>query len=427
MSSEQSTPTWTARLWGALTSIRLTIFLLLTLACLSILGTVKYDRIYYTVWFLAPLSFFALNLTACLVRGLPQALARVRQPFTPEAARALPERGRFTLAGGPEVLDRVAEILRQEVGRPARQTTGGQELFFRERGRYRPLGPYVVHLALLFILAGGLIGKYLGVEGRVTLMPKETVGTFTSPEGERPLSFSLTLDRFQVLYYQDGSTPREFRSDLTFTGEDGKTERVICRVNDPVTFGGWTFYQSSYGQIVRLQVTQGETAQAVDAPLGRVVNLPGGKARLKVLEYRENLVMPMGGKAQALGPAVKLAFQPEGEHARAVWVLKNYPEFAASQSAPYRFTLAGEPVGFYSVLQVKRDPGVIWVYAGFLLLLPGFYLAFFRPPQRWAVVLEPRAKGGYAGRLLGASPRNRDVFEAHKESLLARLGKGGSA
>jgi len=427
VSADQLHPAWLGRLWGFLTSVRLTIFLLLALSWLSILGTIRYDGIYYTVWFLAPLALFALNLSACLVKGLPQAVARVRRPLTLADALALPERGKFTVSGAGNPETRVAAAMRAELGRGLRQERGGEELvFFLERGRWRPLGPYLVHLSLLFILAGGLIGKYLGLEGRVSLMPGEMVRAMHTPAGENPLPFQLRLERFQVWYYADG-TPREFRSDLTFTGEDGRTEQVVCRVNEPVTFGGLTFYQSSYGQIVPLRVTLGQDAQEVEAPLGRVMSVLGGKGKIKVLAYEPNLVMPMGGKPQALGPAVRLAYLREGEHARAVWVLKNFPQVSARQSEPYLFEFLDKSLGYFSVLQVKWDPGVWWVYVGFLLLLPGFFLAFARPPQRWAVVLAPRPGGGWQGRLLGAAPRAREAFQARQERLLSRLTAGGGA
>jgi hypothetical protein len=74
------------------------------------------------------------------------------------------------------------------------------------------------------------------------------------------------------------------------------------------------------------------------------------------------------------------------------------------------------PFSYYSVFQVKHDPGVGWVYAGFLLFLPGLYLAFFRPVERWALVVAKR-QGKWQGRLLGASPRHREEFAARQERL----------
>jgi cytochrome c biogenesis protein len=106
-------------------------------------------------------------------------------------------------------------------------------------------------------------------------------------------------------------------------------------------------------------------------------------------------------------------------------VLKNRPELADRQPGPHRFFLKGS--NFFSVLQVKRDPGVWWVYAGFLLLLPGFYLAFLRPAERWALVLRRNQQGTWQGRLLGAAPRAREAFQERLERLQEILQKGGTA
>ena len=191
-------------LWGSLTSIRLTVFLLLILAAVAVLGTLvpqdqpldqyleRYGeglggvlygwglaRIYYSPWFLAPVGLLALNIFACLVHGLPQAIRRSLKPFTPEAALALPERGQFSWPAGGDPDARIRALLRDELGGGVRQETlPDREIYLVQRGRLRPLGPYLVHLAILLILAGGLIGKFWGLEGTLTLDQGESAQTF---------------------------------------------------------------------------------------------------------------------------------------------------------------------------------------------------------------------------------------------------------
>jgi cytochrome c biogenesis protein len=282
----------------------------------------------------------------------------------------------------------------------------------------------VVHLALLVILIGALLGRFFGVEGRLTLLEGETAGNFTAEGKEIPLGFQARLDRFQVFYYPDG-TPREFRSDLTLAKPGGTPENAVCRVNEPVTFGDYTFYQSSYGTVPRLEIKQGDNSQVIEAPVGQTVQIPGGQARFRVLEYQADLVMPGENQDKHLGPAARLAFWEEGTHPRLIVVLQNRPELADKQPGPYRFFL--KSAKSFSVLQVKRDPGVWWVYAGFLLLLPGFYLAFLRPAERWALALRRNPKGAWEARLLGAAPRARETFQERLQRLQETLKKGGAA
>jgi len=62
-----------------------------------------------------------------------------------------------------------------------------------------------------------------------------------------PLGFDLTLDEFQVGYYPGGSHPRSFESRITITDPaTGKSLSRVISMNNPVTFKGYSFYQSSY-------------------------------------------------------------------------------------------------------------------------------------------------------------------------------------
>jgi cytochrome c biogenesis protein len=411
------------RVWKPLTSLRLTLTLLIILAVVSLVGTVRI-QVFDTVWFLVPLGFFVLNLTACLIRGLPQAVRRSRQGLTPLAALELPERARFIWPQNRDPHPQVEGALRRELGTRPRSVEGEQTVYFWERGRYRPLGPYVVHLALLVILTGALLGKFLGLRGELTLVEGETAQSFISEEKERPLAFQARLDRFQVFYYPNG-TPREFRSDLTFTKPGKAPEQEVCRVNDPVTFGGFTFYQSSYGNTVSLEIKDGENSRIVEARVGQMMNLSGDQARFRVLEYRPDLVMPRGGEDKHLGPAVRLAYWKGGGHPQIIVALQDHPALADKQPGPHRFYLQGSKP--FSVLQVKRDPGVWWVYTGFLLLLPGFFLAFLRPAERWALILRRNQRGDWEARLLGAAPRARETFQDRLKRLQELLNKGGKA
>ncbi len=441
------------RLWGYLTSLRLTVVLLLALAVVATLGTVipqgepvarylasfgphlgaflvraGFNRIYDSPWLYVPVALLSLNLLACVIRGLPEALRRVARPFTLEEALKLPTRGRFVLPAKAEPDAALLPVLRQELG-PARKIEAeGQVVFLGESGRFRPLGPYVIHLSLFLILIGGLVGKFWGVEGRLPILTGETASEFLLARGggQAPLGFAVRLDRFTVDYYPGAGMPSEFRSDLTFFKDGKEVEKAACRVNFPVTFGGLTLYQSSYGSQltgpVRLKVCRGQECHSLEAGQRRGQTIPGGQAQFMVIKVEGNL--------QGMGPAVQVAYREGSGHPQIFWVPVGHPELADRehspfyQAGPHRFTVEDLPLKFYSVFQVRRDPGVWWVYAGFLLCLPGFFLAFLRPSQRFAVVLGRKSSGAWEGRILGSSPRAREAFQERVERLLARLSQG---
>jgi cytochrome c biogenesis protein len=424
MSSATSSFRLSSWLWGQLTSIRLTVFLLLILAVVAVVGTLGFPGLYYSPWFIAPLGLLALNLLACLVEGLPRAVKKAARPFNGEMALSMPERGRFTWPAETAAPALVTKALHRELGKPRHRIIGEKQVFFYGRGRLRPLGPYCVHLALVLILAGGVVGKFWGIEGRILLQPGVDGNSIELEQPGRtlPLGFLVRLEKFQVRYYEGSSgTPQEFRSDLTFLQDGAPVLHAICRVNEPATFGGYTFYQSSFGVVpsgpIQLEVTRRDQRQTLELPWRRWVQLPGSEIQVMAVQVEGNL--------QGYGPAVRLAYRAGPGHPQFSWLLQKHPE-KAGPLGPFRLALAPLKLEYYSVLQVKHDPGVWWVYGGFLLLLPGLYLAFFRPTQRWAVVLQKGKKGRWEGVLLGASPRSRETFSAHTDRLRERLQRGGA-
>ncbi len=184
-----------------------------------------FTNVYFSPWFLAPISLLALNILACMVHGLPQAVKRGLQPLTGETALTLPRTGPGHLAGGRRSPSpRSRPPCSRELGHCRRETFQDQEVYLLERGRFRPLGPYLIHVALLLILAGGLIGKFWGVDGQLSIDQGEVASAFqVGPRTEKPLNFQVRLDNFQVSYYEPGGSPKEFRSDLTFLKMAGRS------------------------------------------------------------------------------------------------------------------------------------------------------------------------------------------------------------
>ncbi|MFP3868588.1 MAG: cytochrome c biogenesis protein ResB [Desulfobacteraceae bacterium] len=432
-----------------MTSIRLALVLLLLLAGASLIGTLlpqgeeyayyvnrfgsqaaaliwwlNLARVYQSPWFLALLGLLLANLIACSCHRWPDALRRLNQPLALEKYQALPERGQVRWGikdQDPQM--QLETYLQQVLGRTQIQAEGHTFWYLSFRGRRGYLGPYLIHLSIVLIILGGLIGMIWGFQGHVVIPEGEAVNRIEMDghHDSRQLDFSLRLDRFQIISYPDG-TPREYRSELSFISEDRQVFQGICRVNDPLSYNGLRFYQASYQTVpagpIRLNVCHGNLCSQIEVPWRTKVDLPGGEASLIVLRIEPNF--------QGLGPALLLGYKNGPGHPAIFWVAKNFPEGAQSQPGPHRFTLAELGTRYASGLMVKRDPGVWWAYAGFILLLPGFWLAFFTPRQRWAIALKPDAQDGWLIQVHGSGARNKEAFQRRLNRLLTRLEKGAS-
>ena len=189
----------------ALSSLRLTIGLLIVLAVVSIFGTVipqnaapeEYLRVYkfatYRIlhilglldmyrswWFVLLLSLLCLNLIACSVgrfrltlRLLSQSRERLEEPDW----KSLSPKKSLPLKGLPVVwVSSVRDGLARRFRAPKVLEEDGTGHFFAEKGKLSRFGVYFVHVGVLVILGGALIGFFYGFRGNINLVEGETAG-----------------------------------------------------------------------------------------------------------------------------------------------------------------------------------------------------------------------------------------------------------
>jgi len=110
----------------------------------------------------------------------------------------------------------------------------------RELGKKsgRRHGPDILHVGLMLLALGGVWSFSGHRQGAVTLAPCDGVNL---PDGS-----VMILDAFRFERYPDGR-PRDWVSVVSITKE-GEPVRsgVELRVNDPLRYGGLTYYQASY-------------------------------------------------------------------------------------------------------------------------------------------------------------------------------------
>ncbi|WP_449243756.1 cytochrome c biogenesis protein ResB [Desulfobacca acetoxidans] len=434
-----------SRLWDGLTSIRLALLSLLLLAVVAIIGTLLpqgqswefYQErfgnllgelfwrlglfdVYRSPLFLMIIGLFMVNLTACSLKRLPEALRVFQRRPELEVYKILPPRLQFTLPVHDKATsERMDKALRSILGCALEVQDQRTAWRLYQRGRWGRLGPYLIHLSIMVIVGGGVIGGIWGYQGRMDLLEGQSANTLALSDSDRsrPLDFTVRLDRFQVDFYPNGS-PREFRSDLTFRKSGQENHSAVCRVNHPVAFDGLSFYQSSYEALPRAAVKLGVQVAGrhlvLEAPLRRRLPLPDGRGMVMVLRLEPDL----GG----MGPALQLAYRSDAAgHPRIVWVLADRSQKQLPQPGPHIFSVEEVEITYRSGLLVKYDPGVWLVYLGFLLILPGCWLALFTPRQRWAVALAPQKSGELTITIHGVGDRHKYAFQRRLARLEAKL------
>jgi cytochrome c biogenesis protein len=433
----------TFSIWSIFSSVRLTVLLLMVLAVASVIGTLIPQQegafdIYHTLWFRIIIGLLALNLIICSINRLPGALKVFRTVSRPDRSKPfedLPPQRQFSVRGTFEDLrDPVAEFMKGSYKRVQTKDTVNESYYYGEKGRYSVFGAYLVHLSIIVILIGGIVGSLLGFEAFVNILEGDTVDTVAlrKDRAPKPLGFGVRCEKFTVDFYDNG-TPREYRSELSFLSDGKVAKEGSLLVNHPMTFRGITFYQSSYGTIpggrVRLKVSRGgdhpeNTTQEVE--FRKPVPLPGDGGQFLVADIREDFMR--------MGPAVLILIRhPEGHETR-FWVFQHqekiseqfpgifqkYPKLNPSTYRPYTFFLDHIHSRFYTGLQVNRDPGVPLVWLGCFMLVLGFFVTFFTSHRRFWVRVS-RDKERIRVSVAGRANRNPVGLDRELDRLTLKL------
>ena len=247
-------------------SVKLTIVLLLSLALTSIIGTVipqnespdaylhaygafRYQLLstlgildmYHSWWFQGLLLLLTINIVVCSIERLSGSwkLIFTRSPkVRPERFTSRSDARTLTDKRNAEELVAVYEPIVARRYRYCKVTRSNEgAVIYGEKGRLSRLGVYIVHLSVILLLIGGLVGSFFGFAGYVNIAEGEATDTIRIRNTGQihRLDFQIRCDDFNLTLYDTGA-PKEYRSALTLLegGQVVKQKDII--VNDPLRY-----------------------------------------------------------------------------------------------------------------------------------------------------------------------------------------------
>ena len=433
--------------WDFFCSLKLTISLLISLALTSIIGTILpqgpippeyvaktsamklqiygnlgFFDMYHSWWFITLLYIFSLNLVCCSIKRLPHVFKFISEPMLvlgDSMRNSFSQKSEITFPASPEkAKEKLAEFLGKEFTAPVITEHSGDFHLFSQKSAWSRLGVYVVHFSILVIFVGAIIGSLFGYKGFTNIEEGSAVNAIQGQQGNViPLGFAVFLEKFDLTLYNTGA-PKEFRSTLTIL-ENGQPvpgySKVKVIVNEPLTYKGITFYQSSYGQanegsehFFSVVPRSGGPADKLAIREGAVTTLKDGTA-FKLLETTQDVRQVMPGFS---GPAARIEVTFKGKPAQTFIVFKNNPEMNALRGDELSFNYEGTNARMYTGLQVAKDPGVWVVWLGCALMCGGLYIAFFMSHKRiWVIVSKGHA------RMYGNASKNHAAFSMQFDDL----------
>ncbi|MBN2179155.1 MAG: cytochrome c biogenesis protein ResB [Deltaproteobacteria bacterium] len=427
-------------------SLKLTIFLFLFLAATSILGTLipqglnpeQYQELYnprlfsifdffnafdmyHSWWFTLLLVLLSVNVVFCTFPRIPRIWRltfRGKKIIDDSIFASSPIRKTIALQKNtPGIEQQSADIIKALVATPVKEEKDGRIYLFAEKGRYSRLGIILVHLSIIFILAGGLIGTIWGFNGQMLIVEGEQsdIVTLFSDAGTKKLDFSVRCSDFAIDFYETGM-PKEYRSDVTII--EGEKERISgsIRVNHPLKYGGMKFCQATYGiaGVKNLQIFAKNTTTKDEIILHlnmmKKVSLPESDTFFAIAKFSPDY--------EGRGPAV-LGVVIESDRPHDIfWIFGDNGKTDNQKAGNFTFTLKDFEKIYYTGIQVSRDPGVLLVWFGFVTILAGFILSIFLTHRKMWIRISENQNGGEI-KIAATTSGDRKDFEKNLERLLA--------
>jgi cytochrome c biogenesis protein len=319
----------------------------------------------------------------------------------------------ITAATPPDdLIASITAALKKKRYRVFTERVGDQTHLYADKNSLGQLGTYPFHLAMIIILAGGIVGAQWGFREL----------QFIVPEGGRTevghgTGLSIELVQFVDTYAQTG-VPEDYRSDLVIykNGEPVKSGSIT--VNHPISYENATVYQSSFGQAIQVRVSDRDgnviLEDALPMMFQSLLNPDAPAARIDLLPVNASLVI--------IGPDSNPFNQPEldtlGVRSGEMWVQVQPADLPAGTMPPSgivaqgnAITLDGVTVEFlrekrFSLMQVAYNPGIPLFIFGGLMLVGGLAVVFYFPLRRIRGIIETSPEGGTSGQIVPLAKRD---------------------
>lgn len=434
--------------WAFFSSVKLALFTFFILAITSIIGTVipqgkemqfyvdgfgagtaklfqllNVPDMYNSWWFISLLVLFSINLIVCTIDRFPNIWRLITMDnLAIDIGRIvkMPKRQAFNSALSVSEVAQAMEGFSSSWKFEKAEKDGGI-LFAAQKGHWSRLGVIFVHISILVIFIGAIIGSVFGFKGSVMIREGGSANQIYLYDANRtpvPLNFELRCDRFELEIYNTGA-PKEFTSDLVVL-EDGK--EVLAKsieVNYPLDYDGLTFYQSSY------QPLEDGYAVEIENDTTKVRKKFYISPKKPVKWAEEGITF---GITNRMGPYAmgryrhKIWFNDASQKPIEFWTEEGKMVSVERPATNYSFSIRQL---YYTGLQVTKDPGVWFVYIGCAMMLIGLYVAFFLSHKKvWIYISEEESNSRL--HVSGNSNKNIIGFENDFSALTDLLEQNDS-
>ena len=389
-------------IFKSIADLRFAIFILLIIACFSVIGTVieqdqsietyklnypltnrifgflawdiilqfGFDHIYKTWWFITLILLFGVSLLTCtLLQQFPSLkIARRCQFF-----RTTKQFCRLNISTNLKHL--LFSQLFFKIKEKHYSIFQQKNILYCYKGLVGRIAPIIVHFSMIIILIGAIFGSISGFKAQEIVPKTETFhiqnvlnnGQFTIIP-----KVSIRINDFWITYTKQ-TTITQFYSDISFLNVDGnEIQRKTIFVNSPAKYNGIDYYQTDWNIIgLRVKVKNSSIFQYP------FINLPNSQEKIWLTWISTN---------EQLDNGLTLLIDNLQGYCSVYNKVGNFiGNLELNENLKLGNSLILIDILSSTGLQIKADPGITLIYLGFLFLMLSTLISYITYSQIWIV------------------------------------------
>ena len=327
----------------------------------------------------------------CTLNRLEPVWRTLRDPIVRRSPRYY-ETARARRVLGAVAPDRLRAVLRRSRYK-IRELRDGDALYvLGDRNAWARAGTLASHTALLIVILGGAVGTLFGFKIDIAIpnggsLPVYAVGATNN--------ITVRNDGFRAEFRPDGS-PADYYSDLVLVQNGREVARQRVRVNEPLSYAGLKFHQSSFGPAVDVEVRDAATSAVVYSEVARFFDqLDGVPIDREVLPTNDELFLMLPPRATPfLAAQVYSGDSLQGVAAIEIGQTATLGKYLVTFHGPAQYT----------VIRVARNAGEYLLFIAAALFIFGVLATFWFPRRRLWILANGRETV-----LTGTSDRTFDL------------------
>lgn len=351
----------------------------------NVIFALQFDHIYSANYFLFLLALLGASLIACtMTTQLPMVKVAQRWRFrsTESSFQSLPLAKEVQNA---RLKDFAASLVNKNY-----QIFVKDDSLYAFKGLAGKLAPIGVHASMICTMLGIVWGILGGFDGTAMVQEGDAVpfssllrpSTFLAIPPKGSSSF-LKVDDFRIQYRPDGSI-QQFFSDVSVEDRFGNTVlKKTISVNKPLRYGGITAYQTDWSMSALSISLPGSDRGELLLPMAPLQGLPGSEGKLYgtflPIEAPTADSKPKGISLLAKDLESIIVYDSSGNFAGVRRPTSQKPITVDGIEIVIRDIIAS------SGMELKSDPGVPLVYAGFGGICITTVLSYLSHSQAWAL------------------------------------------